>query len=308
MKIVIMNSFSRPIRADRASAEAFTFAELLVVLAVLALFVLMLFPALANTQSDGRTFRCLNNQKQIIQAWRMYAEDNDDFLPPNDYPFTTPFVTNPNKNQLKSWVVGTMEQPIDAASPSILVAPQSLLSAYVTNVIAYKCPADEYINPNTRQLNSRSISMNSAVGTQWCGSTAGTGTAPVGSPVIGGWLPGTAYNSVQTTWLTYGKLSSIVRPSPANLFVIIDENPLSINDGAFEAAAAPYYLIDFPANYHGGGASISFADGHALTHKWLDPRTETLPFIAPGQGSEFDTSSPGNQDTVYLSSITSAAR
>ena len=162
-----MNSKPRSTQASRASAGGFSLAELLVVLAVLALFVLMLFPALANTQTDGRNFRCLNNQKQIMQAWRMYAEDNGDLLPPNDYPFTTPFSTSPNQNQLKSWVVGTMEQPIDVASPSILVAPQSLLSAYITNVATYHCPADEYIDTRAIRLHPRSVSMNSAVGTEW---------------------------------------------------------------------------------------------------------------------------------------------
>jgi prepilin-type processing-associated H-X9-DG protein len=28
---------------------------------------------------------------------------------------------------------------------------------------------------------------------------------------------------------------------------------------------------DWPANYHGKSGALSFADGHAETHKWLDP-------------------------------------
>ena len=30
---------------------------------------------------------------------------------------------------------------------------------------------------------------------------------------------------------------------------------------------------DSPANFHGGAASFSFADGHAEMHKWLDAMT-----------------------------------
>src|SRR5438270_10600003 len=30
-------------------------------------------------------------------------------------------------------------------------------------------------------------------------------------------------------------------------------------------------------NYHNGGSSVSFADGHVENHKWLDARTELRP-------------------------------
>ena len=61
----------------------------------------------------------------------------------------------------------------------------------------------------------------------------------------GGWLPGAAYNGSQTTWLTYGKMSSFSRPGPSKTFVIMDENPFSINDGSFavSAVATPVLLI-----------------------------------------------------------------
>ena len=150
--------------------------------------------------------------------------------------------------------------------------------------------------------------MNSAIGTIWNSSSAYAGSGALGSAVGGGWLPGSGYNGSQTIWFTYGKFSSIVRPSPANLWVIIDENAYSINDASFAASAVPYYQLDFPASYHNGGAGISFADGHAETHRWQDPRTiNPQGIVQPGQGST-GTSSPGNQDTVYLSGITSAAR
>src|SRR5258708_2125803 len=67
----------------------FTLVELLVVVGVLAVLAAMLIPALANTQPDGRTFQCLNNERQIVLGWRMYADDNNDVLAPNDYPYRT---------------------------------------------------------------------------------------------------------------------------------------------------------------------------------------------------------------------------
>jgi prepilin-type processing-associated H-X9-DG protein len=159
--------------------------------------------------------------------------------------------------------------------------------------------------------------MNSAVGTVWNSSSAYTGFSgdpPLGSPVKGGWLSGSSYNFWQTTWLTYGKMSSFSRPGPANTFVIMDENPYSINDGCMDisAYAAPgnTYLIDFPAGNHNGAAGISFADGHVIIHKWLDPRTFSPSFlIMPGMGSTMSTlQTPDDPDCFYLGPITSAPR
>jgi prepilin-type processing-associated H-X9-DG protein len=150
--------------------------------------------------------------------------------------------------------------------------------------------------------------MNSAVGTTFFTATA---TQPAGSPVQGGWLSGT-YTTPQTAWRTYGKLGSFVNPGTANTWVFMDENPYSINDGslAIVAAASPgaTYLVDYPAGNHGSAAGISFADGHSIVHKWLDPRTYTPQgVIQPGMGSTTSSQkSPDDQDCFYLASITSA--
>ena len=81
---------------------------------------------------------------------------------------------------------------------------------------------------------------------------------------------------------------------------------------AISAAAAPgnTYLIDFPSGNHNGAAGISFADGHVIIHKWLDPRTFSPPGpIMPGQGSTTSTQqTPDNPDCFYLGPITSAPR
>ena len=63
----------------------FTLVELSVVLATLAVLAALLYPALAATHPDSQAFQCLNNQRQIMLAWQMYATDNHDVLPPNDW-------------------------------------------------------------------------------------------------------------------------------------------------------------------------------------------------------------------------------
>jgi prepilin-type processing-associated H-X9-DG protein len=155
--------------------------------------------------------------------------------------------------------------------------------------------------------------MNSAVGTIFHSFYA-SGSPAIGSPVQGGWLSGSAYNANQTTWQTYGKMSSFNRPGPANTFVIMDENPYTINDGslAIPAAATPgnTFIIDFPSGNHGNAAGISFADGHVIVHKWLDSRTYTPQgTIQPGMGSTSSTiQTPDDPDCFYLAPITSAPR
>src|ERR1019366_10475983 len=135
----------------------------------------------------------------------------------------------------------------------------------------------------------------------------------LGSAVQGGFLNGISYNTSQTIWLTYDKESSFTRPGPVNTWVIMDENPYTINDGSFAvsglAAAGTTYLIDYPTGYHGGSGGLAFADGHSIVHKWQDKSTYTPPASLHGQGGGGATAqSPGNVDMLYLAPLTSAAR
>ncbi len=59
---------------------AFTVIELAVVLATLALLGIILVPAMARTGPNSKAVQCLNNNRQLCQAWRMYAADSRDLL------------------------------------------------------------------------------------------------------------------------------------------------------------------------------------------------------------------------------------
>ena len=304
-----------PVESPSATKDGFTFIELLVMLVVVALLAVTLLPALANTPPGSRAFQCLNNQRQIMLALRMYAEDNNDLFPPNEYPYITPFstATATAQNTMRNWAVGTMLATVDSANGSILTNRYSVLSPYINTPASYRCPADTYIDPATHKVHARSYSMNSAVGTMWYSSTAFGGFGQIGAPVAGGWLGGNSYTTVNVPWFTYGKFSSIIRPTPANLFVIIEENPYSINDSSIaisaSASSGDGYLIDWPAANHDQAATIAFADGHSIVHKWLSPDTYSpQTFVAPGQGSQGSRLERNNQDLSYLAGITSAHR
>lgn len=303
----------------------FTLVELLVVLATVAVLAVMLLPALAATKPSSQATQCLENERQLVLGWQMYAEDNGDLLPPNDYPYTTTYATMPSiaQAQHKNWVVGTMAEALDAADVlattpgrvSELLDPNTLLSRYVQNRSVYHCPADNYLDPYAgHKVHVRSYSMNSAVGTIWGSSTAmgGNDSRPVGSPVGGGWLLGSGFNNSQTAWLTYGKMTSFTKPGPANTFVFMDENPRTINDGSIaisaNASAGRTFLIDCPSNNHNGAVPIAFADGHVIIHKLQDSRTYTVTVVDGNVLQNSNAQIPDDPDCFYLAGITSAAR
>ena len=59
----------------------FTLVELLIVIAILAILVSMLLPALQTARSSAKKIVCTNNLKQIGVATALYFGDNDTYYP-----------------------------------------------------------------------------------------------------------------------------------------------------------------------------------------------------------------------------------
>jgi prepilin-type N-terminal cleavage/methylation domain-containing protein/prepilin-type processing-associated H-X9-DG protein len=65
---------------NRAAPRAFTLIELLVVVAIIALLISILLPALNGARAQAKQTICLTNMQNAAKAARIYAQENRDFL------------------------------------------------------------------------------------------------------------------------------------------------------------------------------------------------------------------------------------
>jgi prepilin-type N-terminal cleavage/methylation domain-containing protein len=74
-----------PKRSPKQSSQlcrsnGFTLIELLVVIAIIAILASLLIPVLNAAKQKSYAATCVDNNKQLMLCWIMYADDNDDFI------------------------------------------------------------------------------------------------------------------------------------------------------------------------------------------------------------------------------------
>ena len=96
-------------------------------------------------------------------------------------------------------------------------------------------------------------------------------------------------------------MSDIRNPVPCMLWVFVDEQADSINDGwTIPNVDSLTAWTDLPASYHNGACGFGFADGHSEIKKWLDSGTKVPVRMAQVNG--FPGPSPRDKPWFLLRS------
>jgi prepilin-type N-terminal cleavage/methylation domain-containing protein len=249
----------------RTVRRAFTLIELLVVIAIIAILAAMLLPALAKAKLNAMVGYCLNNQKQLILAWKMYADDNRDFIVGADCNVSSDWRMDPSSSYFNMPPAPAAFASSDASMNRWLDEQgflQGALSKYCKNPDVMHCPADK----------------------RWQG---GNNFAFV-SYSVAEFLNGVPSSSDSTVTSIY-KQSNVQHP--ADRFVFLEENdPRSESAGGYtvyenengwelkvEGVVPPNFQsltwYDGPAAFHVTAETFSFVDGHAVNHGWFDKGT-----------------------------------
>jgi prepilin-type N-terminal cleavage/methylation domain-containing protein/prepilin-type processing-associated H-X9-DG protein len=273
-----MKNVTRQNKRNAFHSGAFTLIELLVVIAIIAILAALLLPSLQNAKSESQGIKCMSNQRQMVLGWKMYAQDNKEFMVLASAGGTG---VDAIYNQY-AWCQQqeSFEDQPQNYDPSVDITTGPLYP-YINSPAVYRCPSDTSVinHGGTLLPRVRTVSMNFYLG--------GFGHMNDG-------------NSLYPIYLKTTDLIYSASPGPVNTWVFVDERQDCINWGNYAAdmagddpvAPSEYeFSEDMPGFYHNRSADFAFADGHASIQHWLDFRT-TPPLQAPNPNAGSGSTGP----------------
>jgi prepilin-type N-terminal cleavage/methylation domain-containing protein/prepilin-type processing-associated H-X9-DG protein len=276
LEIKMKPTFVENSAGGRCHRLGFTLIELLVVIAIIAILAGMLLPALSKAKAKAQGILCMNNLKQLMLAWKFYADDNNGVL-------VAALGLDPNPLRRPNWFTGTLNYTDHPANWSITndMIKSPLWSYAGQTPEIFKCPADrtQVQVGGVRRPRIRSNSMSQTFAN-------------------GDWLPASQYFTYAKEprwarkvprwfgcWLTSTRTASMTRRSRCRWW-----SPITWRRRGSSI---------IPASYHNGACGFSFADGHAEIRKWVDGRT-----VVPVRNTDtlpLNVASPNNLDVLWMS-------
>lgn len=265
-------------RTTRSSTNAgFTLIELLVVIAIIGLLLAIIVPSLRIAKEKGSMAVCLYNVRQFSTAWFTYKEEHDGKL------------VNPDV-KTGGWVlpplnVNEIELKPDQTSPEITEEDEKrgiergIFSPYVKSYDVYHCPGD---NIRKSRYDSSKIFRTYAIA-HCLGMTLKKYNEIK--------MPGMRYNFVEEAECRNFNVGTWSFRAPTTAMA-----PNSEDQG--------WRWQDPVGVNHGQSGVLGYCDGHAETHKWIDPWTKDRimayyndPARTYGYGTFEDLHFPGWQFT-----------
>lgn len=261
--------------------KGFTLIELLVVVAIIAILMAILMPALNRAREQGKRAACLSNLKQLALAWIMYADENDDKIVNGEAAYSgdksNPMPSLPSRHTREPWwcgddcAPGYMQGEQLAQDVQIRAIKAGALYPYCKNERLYQCPTGIRGEMRTYTIGD---SMN---GLRRDGTYSGNVGVRVGRTVL---------------WVK--KRTEISVPGPSYRIVFLDEGRVTPDSYATHYVNPRWW--DPPHVRHGDGTNVSFADGHSAYWKWNAIETIKIGKMANPLHQFQPTTDVGRQD------------
>ncbi|MBM3837983.1 MAG: prepilin-type N-terminal cleavage/methylation domain-containing protein [Verrucomicrobia bacterium] len=234
----------------RKARLGFTLIELLVVIAIIAILASLLLPSLAKSKEQATGARCQSNQKQLGLAFYMYADDNNDnVVGMSTYRQGRDFWTGPKP--VPGGFTGSAQARALAEAKEGL--RQGKLFPYAPAEDAWHCPGDR----RWKLPPGRGFAYDSYGG---AGGLDGEDEA----------------NSIR-------KYSQILYPTRNYVFVEeADDRGWNLGSWLIDPTPSAFTWVDAVAIWHNKKSTLSFADGHAVTHRWLGEAMLKASDVKPG--------------------------